>query len=220
MPSLTIDYGSDRGSLLENLRRAMIFTGSLVNIPIACLVAYGMPFFRLWVPSQDAWTLQLLCILGSFGMVLTSSVQVLFNVFTVTNHVRENAIAVIIGGVVSVVATIVLVSCFGCGVYVIVCVSSLINCVRNMVFTVPMAAVYLGLEWTTFFPYVAKSVISTVAISLLGFLLGLLFPVDGWLCLGISIVMLCFLGLFVNFYVMFARNERRSLVLKIQCLFD
>ena len=212
-PTLTIDYArNDKEALKNNLKNGMKLTGVLLTIPFSILIIYGKEFYSLWVPSQDASVLQILSILTCGGLIFTSGIQCLFNVFTVVNKLKLNSILVLLSGAVSTLIVFILMKTTNLGVFAIAGVSSVVNLVCNMVYTVPFTAKYLGLKWNTFFPEVFSSAISVIVLTIVGFTIKRFIIANSWFMLIIAVGITSLLGLAINMFIVLNKDERNQLI--------
>lgn len=212
-PELTINYAKgDKEAVFKDLNRAMKLTSVVMTIPIAGIVVLGDRFFSLWVPSQDAKLLQTLSILAILGYMFTSGTQILYNVFPTVNKVKQNSIAMIISGMVSTVMVLLLAKFTNYGIYAVAGVSTFVNLCRNMIFTVPFTAKYLGFKWNKFFPQVITTVVSSVLLIGLGMLIKPLLPQGSWLMFFVSAAIVGIIGLMVNFTLVLKKEERNYLI--------
>ena len=215
-PELTINYAKgDKGAVLLDVNRAMKMTSILLTIPIAIIVVLGDCFFALWVPSQDAKLLQVLSVLAILGYMFTSGTQILYNVFPTVNKVRQNAIAVLISGAASTAVVLLLLRFTDYGIFAVAGVSTVANLVRNMTFTVPYAAKYLGFSWHKFFPQVGITVLSSVVMIVGGYLLKPCLPQGSWWSLILSAAVIGVLGLIMNLFLVLNKAERAYLAGKL-----
>ena len=213
MPTLTIDYAhNDKIGLKRNLKKSMKLTGVLLTIPLTILIIYGVEFYSIWVPSEDAKLLQSLSILTCFGLVFMSGSYCLFNVFTVVNKLKINAILLLLSGAFSTGIVLILMKTTKLGVFAIAGVSSCVNLVRNLLYTVPFAAKYLGFKWNTFFPEVLSSFISVLILSIIGTIIKHFIIVDSWISLIISAGITSIIGLPINLFVILNKSEREHLI--------
>lgn len=216
-PELTINFAkNDKIAVLKDLNRAMKLTSIIMTIPIAGIVVLGDQFFALWVPSQDAQLLQILSILAILGYMFTSGTQILFNVFTTVNKVRTNAIAMLICGVVSTSITLLMINFTDYGIYAVAGVSTFVNLMRNMIFTVPITAKYLGFKWYQFFPSVGLTVFSSVLLIGIGFLVKPFLPQGSWIKFFLAALIIGCIGLIINIGLVLNKDERNILFLKIR----
>lgn len=216
-PELTINYAKeDTVAIYSDINRAMKLTSIVMTIPIACVVVLGDRFFSLWVPSQDAQLLQILSILSILGYMFTSGTQILYNVFDTVNKVKQNSIAMITSGIISALVTFILVKFTDYGIFAVAGVSTFVNLARNMIFTVPMAAKYLGFKWYRFFPQVATTVISSLVLVGIGFFIKPVLPQGSWIMLILAATVLAILGLAINIGIVLNKSERKFLLDKIE----
>ena len=215
-PELTINFAKGNKELLKNdLKQAMNITGIILTIPLAILFVFGDSFFRLWVPSQNAEQLQILSALTVLGYIFTSGTQVLYNVFVTVNKVKTNSILMLLSGVISTAVVFVCLKLTNWGVFAVAGVSSVVNLIRNMGFTVPFTAKYLGFKWNTFYPQVAKSILSVIILVTIGYLLKIVIYPTNWLMLFLVCGFTAVIGFGVNIYIVLSKNEREIVCKKI-----
>lgn len=213
MPTLTIDFAkNDKEGLKRSLKKGMKLTGVLLTIPLSILIIYGREFYQLWVPSQDAKLLQILSILTCFGLIFTSGIQCLHNVFTVVNKLKINSILLLFSGIISTTIVFILLKTTNLGVFAVAAVSSFVNLSRNMIYTVPFASRYLGFKWNTFFPEVLSSVISVIVLTLVGYIIKQFIVVDSWILLILACGITAIIGLVINMFIVLSNDERKYLL--------
>ena len=216
-PELTINYANnDMNAIYSDLTRAMKLTSIVMTIPIACVVVLGDRFFALWVPSQDAQLLQILSVLSILGYMFTSGTQILYNVFDTVNKVKQNSIAMILSGIVSTIVTLIMVRFTDYGIFAIAGVSTFVNLARNMSFTLPVTAKYLGFKWHKFFPQVMTTIISSLVLVVIGYLLKPILPEGSWITLIFAALVIGSIGLVINVGVVLNKNDRKFLWDKIK----
>lgn len=216
-PELTINYAKKNlDAIYTDINRAMKLTSIVMTIPMACVVVLGDCFFALWVPSQDAQLLQILSILSILGYMFTSGTQILFNVFDTVNKVKQNSIAMITSGIISALITFIMVKFTDYGIFAVAGVSTFVNLARNMGFTVPITAKYLGFKWYQFFPQVATTVISSLVLIGIGFIIKPVLPQGSWITLILAAVVIGIIGLIINVGIVLNKSERAFLFNKIK----
>lgn len=216
-PELTINYATgNKQAVLRDINRAMKMTSIILTIPIAGIVVLGDRFFALWVPSQDARLLQTLSVLAILGYMFTSGTQIVYNVFTTVNRVKANAIAMLISGVISISITLFFIYFTDWDIYVVAGVSTIVNLVRNMTFTLPATAKYLGFKWYQFYPQVGTNVISSLIIIALGECVKPFLPSGSWVAFFAAAIVVGGIGLLVNYRLILNKEERMLLIGKVK----
>lgn len=216
-PEMVINFASgDHDALLHDINRAMKLTSVVMTIPIAGIIVLGDRFFSLWVPTQDAQLLQKLSILAILGYMFTSGTQILYNVFSAVNKVKQNSIAMLLSGIASTIITLCFVKFTNYGIYAVAGVSTFVNLARNMSFTLPATARYLGFKWYQFFPQVSTTVLSSILLVIIGFIIKPYLPDGSWIMLFFSALVIGCVGLAVNMLIVLNKNERAFLLGKIK----
>ena len=217
-PELMINYASGKNDqVLKSLKRACKITSIILILPLAGIMVLSVDFFKLWVPTQDAQLLSQLSSITCMGYAFTSGTQILYNVFSTVNKVRVNSILLMVSGLVSTIIVFILLKYTGLGLYAVAGVSTIVCLIRNMLYTVPYAAKYLGYKKTEFYPMVLMCFISTLIVTGIGYIIRhYLIEVHNWidfLLCGMSIV---FVGGVINFYIFLSKTERNYLIAKIK----
>jgi O-antigen/teichoic acid export membrane protein len=216
-PELLINYAKgNKSQMLKDINRACKITAVFLIVPLSGIMVMGEDFFRLWVPSQDARLLSQLAAITCAGYAFTSGTQVLYNVFSVVNKVKTNAILMLVSGAVSTAVVFVLLNTTNLGIYAVAGVSVVVCLVRNMLYTIPYAAKYLGLKKNQFYPQVAFSVVSTLVTSVIGYVIRRLFVINNWVSFLICAVAIAIVGYTVNILVFLNKEEKKLLFNKIK----
>lgn len=217
MPDFTILYAQKKmEELIISIKRSMKILGIIINIPVAIIVAFGQEFFSLWVPTQDANLLQSLAIISLLIVVISGPINSLYGVFTVTNKLKLNAIVLVTTGVLNIIIVYILLQTTNFGIYAIVGVSVAIGIIRNLIFTAPFGAKYLGLKWNTFFPEIIKSVIGFILITIIGLMFSYFFTIQTWLAFCVFAGLTAFLGVLINMMTLLSKSERRYFIEKLK----
>lgn len=216
-PELVINYAKgDKEKVLKDINRAMKLTAVVLIVPLAGIIVMSSDFYKLWVPSQDEKTLSLLTIIACVGYAFTSGTQILYNVFGTVNKVKVNAILMMLSGAVSTAAVFVLLSTTNLGIFAIAGVSTVVNFIRNMMYTVPFTAKYLGFKKTQFFPQVLTCVTSTILLSTIGFMLKRFFTISSWFDFFVVATIIGTVFFIINVFVFLNKEERKVLFEKIK----
>lgn len=217
MPTLTISYAkNDKNELKKSLKSGMKLTGVLLTVPLTLLIIYGYEFYELWVPTEDAKVLQVLSVLTCCGMIFTSGTQCLYNIFTVTNKLKTNSLLILVSGFISTGIVVILLKISSLGIYAIAAVSSFVNIIRNMLYTVPFCAKYLGFKWNTFFPEVLNSIFSVVILTIVGNIIKNIATINSWLDLIVMGFITGLIGILINIFILLNKEERKQLINKLK----
>jgi len=211
-PSLIIDYAhSDTKQIVHTINQSSKLISVICSIPLAFLFVYGVEFYKLWQPTQDAWILFVLSTITIFGRVFFTGMQPLFNVFTVVDKVKENSLVTIVNGLIIIVVTLLFVKYTSLGVYAVAGVSVVFCFIKNMVFVIPYSAKYLGLNKYVFFETLRPSLYCTGILCLIGWGMRFVFAADTWGQLILAATLFTIIGFFATVYIVLTRKERSVL---------
>ena len=219
-PELVINYAQgNKDKVLRDINRSMKITSVVLIIPLAGIIVMSSDFYRLWVPSQDAKLLSILTTITCLGYAFTSGTQILYNVFSTVNKVKLNAIFMLTSGVVSTALVFVLLKTTDLGVFAIAGVSVVVNLARNLLYTIPYAAKYLGFKKTQFLPQVFTCVLNTCLLSVVGMIVKRFVTITTWIDFIFVAALLGVIFLIINIFVFLKKEERRALFEKFNWIF-
>ena len=204
---------------MERLKRAtkssMKFMCLFVTIPNAILVTMGTEFFTLWVPDQPARLINILSILTVINSCITGPLQPLYQIFTITNKIRQSSIVTIIYGFSSIVITFICLNTTDLGLYAVAGVSLIASLIMALGYHLPFSAIYLGMPWYTFFPEIGKSIISFLVQCLIGISVNAFLDLESsWLIWFSGAILSAIIGLFINIILILNKDERTVLLEK------
>lgn len=214
VPSLMQHYARGEIQTMKIAAKTSVkFMALFVTLPSAVLLVYGTEFFRLWVPSQPGELINMLSILTLINSCVTGPMQPLYQIFTITNKVRQSSLVIIVYGFLSILVTLICLSVTDLGLYAVAGVSLVGSLIVSLSYHLPFSAIYIGLPWHTFFPEIGKSVLALVTACIVGVGIKLILPeADSWLLWFISVVVMCMLAFAFNICIVLNVEERRSLL--------
>lgn len=216
-PNLTRHYAAgDFDQMEKELRKSIQMLSAIMVVPLAGLTAFGKVFFQLWQPTQDAQMLWILMILNVFSLTFSASTASIHEVFTVTNRLKGQAVAVFISAVANMGVTLLLIHFTDLGVYAVVCIGSLIDIIRNFCFTFPYAAKCIHQKWYTFTLQSLRSFAAYLLISglYIGFVHFVYTPTN-WLTFFASAFGCGAVGMVLNVFILLSKENRKALLKKL-----
>lgn len=212
MPSMVRVYAQEsKENFVKLVKQAMSFVGIFLNIPIICIIVFGDILFQNWFPTQNATLLQILSIISISQWIIIGPVSIMHNIFTVINKIKVNSILICITGVINIGVVYLLLKFTNLGIYAVVGVSCMLSIIRNLFYTLPFGAKYIGYKWWVFFPEIGRSILSVIINTLLGFGLKILIDPQGWISLILTGISLCLIILIINCVVMFTTDEKKKI---------
>lgn len=215
-PELVINYArDDKDTMLCDINRAMKISSMILIIPLVGIIVMSEDFYHLWVPSQDAKLLSQLTVITCMGYAFTSGTQILYNVFTTVNKVKTNAILMVASGIVSTVLVFILLKTTDLGIYAVAGTSTVVCWFRNMLYTIPYTAKYLGYKKTKFYPQVGMCFISTIILVVAGKWIHTFFEVKDWLDFILLAMLIGAICILISMFVVLRKEERKFLFSKL-----
>lgn len=201
----------DNEGLKKELIISMKFLGGVMSIPLACFFAYGKVFYSMWVPNENSQLLYLLSLAAGIDLLLATSVETLYNVFTITNKVKVNSIFNFICSLLTATIVFLLINIVDSPIiklFVIAGVSTIFGIIRNTIFLPLYSSKILNLPWYTFYIPIIKNIISTFVLSIISIILLKLINMESFIDLIILGIITATVGLISNFFIVLSKKER------------
>lgn len=209
IPQFTIYYAKKQhDKLMKSIMFSVEVMGAVLTIPIGYLIIFGGDFYRVWVPGQDANLLQALSVLTLVPMVVTGSINTIFNVYTVTNKLKVPALVWVVLGVINVLLVIGLLKFTPLGIWTIPIVSLVMGLARNLTFTPIYAAHCLDVPWYTFYKSIARGCLCVCSVMIISVAYRLVHVPTGWIGLIVAAAICGSLALCVNVFIAFDKADR------------
>jgi len=150
-------------------------------------------------------------------MPISSGMNSLFNIFTITNKIKKSSLVFIGCSIVNVIIIVIVSNILTANyaMYFIAGTSSLLDIFVSIFFVVPYAGICLNKKKSIFYSDLLLCVIGNILIVVTFSVVKLVFPVTGWITLFISIFISGILGSAVNMYILMKKEERIFFVNKI-----
>lgn len=213
-PQLTISYAEgDMEGMKKQLISSIKLMGLFSAIPIAILFGFGKNFYELWVPTQNAVLLETLTIITCFNLIFALPLEPLYNVFTVKNKIKISSIALIIFSFFSISTVFIglnFIHAEDAKIIYIVAVGAFYNVLRLLTFLPIYGAKCLDFKISTFYPAILKNVISVVVLVLIALGINFVFNINSWIKLVCVCAIVCIVGLIMNMFILFDKQERSN----------
>lgn len=211
-PTLTRYYAdNDIDGLVAYAKWSMRVFGLVIALPVGSFIAFGKDFFILWVPNQNASALYPIALMAIAGWTILAPVAIIHNIFTVINRIRTNSLLICLGGFCIVGVECALLQATDYGVIVIAITSCMETVIRNLAYTIPSGARYLGKPWWTFFPCVGQSLLCTTIVVVCCLVVRFIWLPTTWLSLIIEGLCGVFMGGSICLLVLFGKTDREQI---------
>lgn len=219
MPEFLELYAKEKfDEMVESINRAMKVFSLVLSMPLVVFLSSGDVFFRLWMPGQDAEYMYILSVLSLMAIVVIGPVAMLHNIFTVVNKLKTNSLLVVFTGFLNTVAGLVVLKYTDWGLYGIVFITAALSLLRNLFYTVPYGAIYLGKPVHTFFPVLLRTFLCVAGLSfVMRIMLNFALP-DSWGSFALAVLLMIFLNIAVQLMMVFSGAERKIFIKKVKNL--
>ena len=208
---------NDIEGMKKTAKSAMKFMSLFVAIPNAILITMGQDFFALWVPEQPTKIINILSVLTIINSCITGPTQPLYQIFTITNKIKQSSLVLLLYGFVSIITTCICVQLTELGVYAVAGVSLVGSVIVALFYHIPYASRYIGLPKSTFFPEIGLNVISLGILCVVGFAINFCMDLSAsWLMWFAGAALTGILGLLINAALILNMEEKHMLYAKLK----
>lgn len=213
VPQFTILYAQNKhDELIASINYSIKVMGLLITLPIAFLIVFGDVFFSLWVPGENAYRLHMLSLLLILPMIITGSINTIFNVYTVTNKLKIPAIVLLLSGIMKSICVLICLNTTELGIFAIPLVSSIIDIIINLSFTPIYGAKCLRIKWNTFYIAIMRGVLCALVMVGICYILKSNWNINAWIELFLAAGISTILAITINIHIVFNKIERIEII--------
>jgi hypothetical protein len=144
-------------------------------------------------------------------MIVTGSINTIFNVYTITNKLKVPALVLLITGIINTIVVFVLLKTTNLGIISIPMTSFIIGLLRNLIFTPIYAAKCLNVKWNTFYKAIGRGCICALTMMILCYAVKCTFTVDSWIKLVLAGIVCSVFSLFINVFIVLKKDDRSAI---------
>lgn len=211
-PTLTQLYAKDDIDKFGNeINKGIRIIGFIVTIPLAFLYIFGADFYSLWVPSEDSHQLYILSILISLELSLSLPLEVVWNIFTVTNRLKVSSIFLFCNHVLTFLIVLGGMFLFDdpmTKLLILASTRAILGIVRSLTFLPIYSAHCAGLPKTIFFSAILKSIVATLITCSILFIIKHFIKINSWFMLLIAATITALITIAVNFVIVLTKSDR------------
>ncbi|EFU4396490.1 oligosaccharide flippase family protein [Campylobacter fetus] len=217
MPKFIELYSKQSINDLINEVKFCLKTLSFISIsPVAVFAVLGSEFYTLWLPFKTDYEISFiynLSLIALMPVIFIAAMQPLLSLNTVTNKLKRPAVANLIMSFSVVAFQLIFIKDFG--LYSIAICASAGYLARIILFDISNAGVNLNQKMSLFYPVFLRNVFvfAVVLVSIL--LLKDFVEIKGWLSFVLAGTIFLLLGYVISFLIVFNKNEKLLLKLKI-----
>ena len=182
------------------------------------MYAFGKEFYSLWVPNQDAKLLYLLTVITMVAAPFGWALEPLWNIFTVTNKVKQSSLFMLSNAVLSTALVFVMLRFTEnetAKMCIVVGTSAVISVIRNLTFLPMFGAKCIGLSKTTFYPVILKNTIVIAIITAISFGIKIFIVPKSWISLIICGLIIVVISVVISYLFILGKKEKDILKSKL-----
>lgn len=211
-PNMTYYYAlDDTEKEINEIKFSMKITAFFTNVLLAGIIVFGVSLFKLWIPNQNIKIIYLTTLVTIVGTIVGSTINTLFNVFTITNKLKVNSLVTLGQGFLNIIIVFILLKLNVAPGYEIVIISGVsvfTSIIKNLTFTPMFSAKCLKVKITTFYSTIFTGILSAIILIITFFIVSKQFVINTWFKLLIICIICGFIGIVINYFILFNRNQR------------
>lgn len=214
-PQMTLTYAEGNiKRFIKETESAIKVCGFLCSIPILGFIAFGPPFFRLWLSSlssDEIQTIQILSVLTLLPNILDVYIYPIYTVNAITCKLKIPVLVSMAIGILNVIGVFTLLNSTELGVYAIKIVSSVLLFFRAAIFTPIYAARVLNVKWFTFYFSLLRGILASSVVLTIYFAIEYLVPINSWMELVGIVGLAGAIGYGIEFFIVLSQEERQKI---------
>lgn len=214
-PLMIESYVNDtKEKLVLQIKKAMVFGGCFGAIAFAGFYSLGNLYLKLWLANQDNNKIFVLVMLTVFVSLLSSIMQPIYYVYTLTLKNRMPCLITILGGLLNVVSMCIILKKTYLEAYGVVITTAVIMAIINLLFNPIYAARCLKIKINSFYSVICKHIIATVILCLIFKKISEYVNPIGWGGLIISAIIMSIVGILIYMVLQGRINEIKGLLFR------
>ncbi len=213
-PKMTLTYAEgDMERFKKSVNSALKICGFVCSVPILGFMVFGEPFFKLWLTmltDEEIRLTQLLSILTLIPTMVSVYIYPLYTVNTITKKLKVPVLVSFGIGLANVILVPILIQYTSLGLIAIKTVSSILLTLRALLFVPLYAAHSLDMKPSTFYPPLARGVVSASILIVVYGIINNFFAIDSWIKLGVIYLLCGIFGYVVNYFVILSNDEKEE----------
>ena len=206
-------------NLKDELLRSVRLSSLFCCVPLTIIFVYCDVFYSLWIPTENAEFLYVLTAYGSIGLIFAMPLEPLWNIFTITNRVRQSSLNLVYFSVCQFVFVIVLMFVTHDSIvrlFLLVGGRILFNSVRCLTFLPIYGAKSLGFSRTLFYSVIIKNILCISLSVAISFIYKIFADPHSWFSFMLATMVSIIVAVAVSYFITLNRVDRQVLHLIIR----
>jgi len=213
-PNMTYYYANKDSKLIDEIKFSMRIVSFFTCVLLVGIMVFGLSFYKLWIPTQNIKLIYILTIITLTGTLMSSSINPLFSVYTITNKLKVNSSVTLGLGLFNCISVFILLklNIFKSGIMVIAGFSVITCLIKNLTFTPIYSAHCLGIKKTTFYSPIIQTILNALTMFVVFSIINKIVVIDSWKMLILVAIICGIIGICISFLIMFNKNEKKKII--------
>ena len=201
--------------LSEEIDKSIKFIGVIIGLLIGFLIVFSDVFFNIWLPITDTTMISKLSVISLLPMIIGTSINPIFGIFTITNKLKIPSIVLCISGFANTLIVFILLKYTDLGLWAIALTGAIQQGLRNFIFTAIYGAKILGYKWYKFYKPLIFSIAGLIVVIAISSLLKNIIIIDNFYKIATTFIIVSICSLSINGLICLNKEERRVILMKI-----
>ena len=203
--------------LQSELLKSIRICGFFANIPLTCLMVFGDSFYKLWLPGEDAWKLQLITIFGALNLIFSMPLEPLWNIFTITNKLKYSSLMMVSLNVLTfatVMLSMLFVKSLDYRLYILAGASTFWNNIKNLFFLPMYGAYCMGFNRYIFYKPLLRSLLGFCCACVICIFLRNI-AINNWFDFFLIVIITVIICCVVNSMIILKKTDRQFVIQRL-----
>ena len=211
-PMLLKSYAEkNEDAFKQELNLAMKLSGLFSNLLFAGFFAFGLVFYKLWIPKQDVQLIYWLTVVNNLVVIPSGPMYPLYYIYILTLKKKLPTIITILSGFCNVIGMYFLIKYTSLGVYAVVWTTVVVMMFVNFVSNPLYMAHILGYKWWYFYPNILRNVISCGILCVVFYGIAFLIKPQTWLWLIFAGLLSVMAGMILHVVITCSKHEKQMI---------
>lgn len=204
---------------IEDIKHQLVFSYKFLalfaNTLLVTFIMFGVDFFKLWIPTQDAKILAIIANVSLVDLIFSLPMQSFNNIYNAFNKIKIPALVSIMYSVLILIIEFIGLSFTNTDLTKLIFISStssFILILKYLTFIPMYSAHLLSVKKTYFYPLIFKNLFSFIISVIIGIFFSKAVNINGWLSFFVVCAIMALIVIGITFIINFNKEERKRVI--------
>lgn len=205
--------------LVNEAKNSIRINGLIIIVPVSGFIAFSRPFYNLWLPNVDKETLSLIIFLSTITIIqayFNSTTMALAQLSVVVNKLKMPVLISFGVGVLNLIIELLLAKFTDIGIAILVVPSTIIMCLRYVIFNSWYAAKIINTKSKYFYKTILRTLLPIPLLLAFFYFVSTMLTLNSWVKLISAAVVCGIIGYAVSAVIIIPKKEIKNILSKIK----